>query len=84
MKINRYFTQRCGSSYSSLTALLCGPQIKSREGDEKKYGSDIESDTESEEGVSSIIEVYKDILDFLKEGETIARALKVWQCAFVK
>lgn len=58
------------------------PQIKSREGDEKKYGSDIESDAESEEGslaASTTIEVYKEILVFLKEGETVARALKVWE-----
>lgn len=63
------------------------PQIKSREGDEKKYGSDVESDMESEEGNTasgSIIEVYKEILVFLKEGETVAKALKVWQCALVE
>lgn len=54
-------------------------KIKNREGDEKKYGSDIESDAESEEGrsaASTTIEVYKEILVFLKEGETVARALK--------
>ncbi|XP_063847944.1 CD2 antigen cytoplasmic tail-binding protein 2 homolog isoform X1 [Scylla paramamosain] len=51
-------------------------KIKRCEGDEKKYGSDVESDTESEEAVSSIIEVYKEIMVFLMEGETVAKALK--------
>lgn len=63
---------------------LSNPQIKSREGDEKKYGSDIESDSDDEEGNKShlgggsgLIEVYKEILGLLKEGETVAKALKV-------
>lgn len=59
-------------------------KVKSREGDEKKYGSDIESDTESEEGNKSglagagngLIGVYTEMLGFLKEGETVAKALK--------
>lgn len=61
------------------------PQIKSREGDEKKYGSDIESDTDSEEGNKGglagagggLIGIYTEILGLLKEGETVAKALKV-------
>lgn len=61
-------------------------QIKSREGDEKKYGSDIESDSDSEDGNTSgltgdgggLIGIYTEILSLLKEGETVAKALKVW------
>lgn len=60
-------------------------QIKSREGDEKKYGSDIESDSDSEEGNKSglagagggLIGIYTEMLGYLKQGETVARALKV-------
>lgn len=54
-------------------------KVKQREGDEKKYGSDIESDSESEiyeENADGNIMLYTEMLEFVKEGETIAKALK--------
>lgn len=57
-------------------------QVKHHEGDEKKYGSDIESDAGSEEDNltgegDEVIKVYTEIFKFLKAGETVAKALKV-------
>ncbi|KAK4307537.1 hypothetical protein Pmani_020684 [Petrolisthes manimaculis] len=58
-------------------------KVKHREGDEKKYGSDIESDPESDLGdtfthkaTDKILKIYDDIFSHLKEGESVAKALK--------
>ncbi|KAK8736789.1 hypothetical protein OTU49_004646 [Cherax quadricarinatus] len=56
-------------------------KVKHREGDEKKYGSDTESNADSDDNpggtpASGIISVYTEILEFLKQGETVAKALK--------
>ncbi|XP_045625660.2 CD2 antigen cytoplasmic tail-binding protein 2 homolog [Procambarus clarkii] len=56
-------------------------KVKHREGDEKKYGSDIDSDADNDdeidrEAADGIIAIYTEILAFLKPGETVAKALK--------
>lgn len=57
-------------------------KVKQREGDDKKYGSDIDSDVGSDDTFGSKnkadgnIMIYTEMLEFVKEGETIAKALK--------
>lgn len=58
-------------------------KVKRREGNEKKYGSDTESDAGSDKDDLAVrtpnegnIKIYTEILGFLKNGETVAKALK--------
>ena len=72
-------------SFYALKFFIPRFKVKQREGDEKKYGSDIESDSESEiyeENADGSIMLYTEMLEFVREGETIAKALKV-SCKYI-
>ncbi|KAK7078865.1 CD2 antigen cytoplasmic tail-binding protein 2 [Halocaridina rubra] len=58
-------------------------KVKHHEGDDGKYGSDVESDADSNDTFSSTnnkadgsIMIYTEMLEFVREGETVAKALK--------